>query len=110
MTKAERKARELEFLKNVPRMDKVVENGEVVFDSVFEFRSETELFPFLLGCELQNCTVRFENEGIEVPPRKLNVEEAMRFALYMGIKQDPHMVEEYLRYLMKTDTKGVLGK
>lgn len=110
MTKAEERARELEMLKNVPRMDRVVENGEVVFDSVFEFRSETELFPFLLGCRLQNCTVKFQNEGLEIQPRNLNVEENMRLIMYMAIKQDTHMVEEYLRYLMKADTKGELGQ
>lgn len=63
------------------------------------FENNTELFAFLQGCKVNECTVLFENEGITVSPVDDRMVVNLHLSLYMTMKENQKMVGDYLRYL-----------
>ena len=93
-----------ERYKDVSHFDLIVENGTTHIDSVFMFKSPTDLFPFLGACRAMNSTVVFKNEDIIVSPEKLDAfgecARNLELSIYCTIAEHPEIVKQYLSYLM----------
>ena len=87
---------------NMPYHDKVIDDGEVVVASIFQFkRGCEELFSFLYGCSERNCDVTFENENIHIRSDDLSIEQKMTLAIYATLAQDSEIFGKYANYLVK---------
>lgn len=87
-----------ERYKDVPHFDLIKENKPVVIPSIFMFKSNTELYPFLKACEDYNCTVFFENEKMIVPP-KADDETRLKILCYSTVMNCREIGDAYIRYL-----------
>lgn len=91
MTKYER-------YKNFPHFDLIRENESIVIPSLFMFKDNDELYPFLAACEEFNCTVFFENEKLIIRPNEdwLNKFELFCYTVVMNCRK---IGDDYVRYL-----------
>lgn len=82
----------------IAHSDLIKENEVIMIPSIFAFKGGAgELFSFLHGCKLKNCTVYFENEDITVKPDD-DVDGNYKLSLYAEIPRT-RLVDDYLRYL-----------
>ena len=96
----------MEKYENVPYADKVVDNGVIYIESIFQFTGGCEeLMPFLLVCKKHKCCVTFLNENIIIDnSQKDDMRQEMMLAMYASIAKDPKICQDYIRYLSKTLT------
>ncbi len=95
--------------RDYPHKEWIRENGTVTIPSVFMFKGGAiELFPFLLGCQKNNCTVIFANEDLIVyPDDRLNdVSINLALSIYASIAKNDNIVKQYIRYLTDIASKN----
>ena len=89
----------------VPCGELIIPNGHLILRSLYQFNNEAEVYAFLHACKREGCSVCFQNEDINmVSNGALNVPK-IAISMYMHLKENPRMVEEYLRYTMKVASK-----
>ena len=81
----------------------IVKNGTLRIPSIFMFEDYEEITIFLGRAEEANCSVIFENEGIEVSPRGTPTEVRTKLHIYSSIIGNREIVNAYLRYLGDID-------
>lgn len=85
----------------IPYEHLIVPNGHIVLRSMYQFRDTTEVYAFLHCCKKECCSVYFQNEDISVDrDGVMNVSE-IAIPVYMHLKENPKVVEAYLRFLVK---------
>ena len=85
----------------IPHGDLITPASHIVLRSLYQFNDTTEVYAFLHGCRKEYCSVFFENEDICVDREgRMNVPE-IAISVYMNLKENPKMVEAYLRFLVK---------
>lgn len=90
-----------ERLSRYPHGELIIPGGHIVLRSMYQFGDSDEVYAFLYGCKKERCSVCFKNEGITVErDGTMNVPD-MAIAVYMLMKNNSSMVEDYLRFLMK---------
>jgi hypothetical protein len=88
-----------------PYGELIVPDGHIVLRSMYQFKDSTEVYAFLHGCKKENCSVCFQNEDICVnKDGVMNIPE-IAIAVYMHMKNNPKMVEDYLRFVLKSNNK-----
>lgn len=91
-----------EKLNKCPHGELIVPRGHLILRSVYQFADPEEVFAFLHCCEKADCSVYFHNEDISVASTGvMNVPE-IAIAMYMHMKDNPKMVEDYFRFLLKS--------
>ena len=95
MTKYER-------YKDVPHFDLIEENKPIVIPSIFMFKDNDELYPFLAASRAYNCKVFFENEKLIVSPTEdfRNTFELFCYTVVMNCRK---IGDDYIRYLGNLD-------
>lgn len=85
----------------VPHCELIVPGGHLTLRSIYQFKNADEVYAFLHGCHLAKCSVCFQNEDIlQNQAGDMNVPD-IAIAVYMGLKDNPNLVESYLRFLVK---------
>jgi hypothetical protein len=87
-----------ERYKNVSHFDLIEENKPVVLPSIFIFKSNEELYPFLAACRGYNCTVFFENEKLIIPPKD-DINKTLEVFSYSVLITCPKIGDDYVRYV-----------
>jgi hypothetical protein len=87
-----------EKYKDVPHFDLIRENEPIVIPSIFMFKDNVELYPFLKACGEYNSTVFFENEKIIVPPEP-DEETRLKILCYSTVMGCREIGDAYIRYL-----------
>lgn len=89
----------LERLKNIPHGELIVPKGSITIKSLFQFNDLDDLLAFVRGCEICNCSVKFENEGIEVGGYDgTSVYNKFMLSAYMMLKTNPKVISDYERF------------
>jgi hypothetical protein len=84
-----------------PHGELIVPGGHIVLRSIYQFEDSTEVYAFLHGCRKEHCGVCFQNEDICVAQDgTMNIPE-IAIAVYMHMKSNPRMVENYIGFLTK---------
>lgn len=94
-----------ELFAQVPNYDKIIPNGVTKVDSIFEFEDTKTLFAFLRVCHDKKSTVEFLNEGLVYEWTDDDPFYNLKLALYMGLKENPKVVEGYVRWLFSKEQK-----
>ena len=84
-------------------LELIVKDGTVKIPSLFMFKNIIYLDAFLEHAKTMNCTVIFENEGIELPPHWEDIEVRFLFYIYRSMIMNPNIANSYLRYLGNID-------
>lgn len=85
------------------KSDIVVRDGTVHIPSIFMFKGGPEdLFPFLYECQIESCTVVFDNENITVYPKSDSYQN-VTLSLYSWLGSNPKIFNEYSRYMLNID-------
>ena len=88
-----------------PHGELIVPGGYVVLRSIYQFKDSTEVYAFLHGCRKECCSVCFQNEDICVnKDGEMNVPE-IAIAVFMHMKESPTMVENYIRFILKSNSR-----
>ena len=87
-----------EKYKEVPHFDLIKEDDTISISSIFMFKDNQELYPFLAACEAYNCTVCFDNENLTVPPNADTVTRVKLIA-YASVVSCREIGDAYVRYL-----------
>jgi hypothetical protein len=91
--------------KRYPHGELIVPGGHVMLRSIYQFKDSTEVYAFLHGCRKECCGVCFQNEDICVnKDGKMNVPE-IAIAVFMHLKECPKMVEDYIRFMLKSNSR-----
>lgn len=88
--------------KDVAHFDLIEENKPIVIPSLFMFKDNNELYPFLAACEAYNCAVFFENEKLIIRPGDdwRNKFELFCYTVVMTCRK---IGDDYVRYLGSLD-------
>ena len=89
----------------VPHGELIVPRGHIIIRSLYQFNDVTEVYSFLHACEKADCSVYFRNEDISVNSMGVMSVPEIALSMYMHLKENPKMVEDYLRYTMKVASK-----
>ncbi len=89
----------------IPHEDLIVPRGHIVLRSLYQFNDSTEVYAFLHCCEKADCSVYFQNEDICVDRDGIMNVPEIAISVYMHMKENPKMVEAYLRFLVKAASK-----
>lgn len=85
-----------------PHGELIAPGGHLVLRSIYQFKDTTEVYAFLHGCKKENCSVCFQNEYICVDKEgRMNIPE-IAISMYMHLKENPKMVEDYFRFMLKS--------
>jgi len=79
----------------------IEKDGTLTIGSIFELRDGFfDLSPLIQNCKVQNCTLRFENEGITIKPGDYDADLGLRAQLttYSMISAYPQAAIDYTRY------------
>jgi hypothetical protein len=91
-----------EKLNNCPHGELIVPRTHIILRSIYQFADSTEVFAFLHCCEQADCSVYFQNEDISMASTGvMNVPE-IAVAMYMHMKDNPKIVEDYFRFMLKS--------
>ena len=89
----------LERLKNIPHGELIVPKGSITIKSLFQFNDLDNLLAFVRGCEIAKCSVKFENEGIEVAGCDgTSVYNKFMMSVYMMLKTNPKFISDYEKF------------
>lgn len=88
-----------------PHGELIAPDGHIVLRSIYQFKDSTEVYAFLHGCAKENCSVYFQNEDVCVSRDGVMNIPDVALAVYMHMKNDPKMVEDYLRFVLKSSRK-----
>lgn len=88
-----------EGYKQVPFYGQIVPNGVTRLNSIFDFENAESLFSFLHVCDVKKSTVEFTSEDL-VRVSGHGVSDSIPYVLYMAVKENPKIVEDYLHWLM----------
>lgn len=77
-------------------------NGHVILRSIYQFENSADVYAFLHGCRVENCSVYFQNEDICVSREGIMNIPEIGIAVYMHMKEHPKAVEDYLRFVLKS--------
>lgn len=87
-----------------PHGELIVPDGHIVLRSIYQFKDSTEVYAFLHGCRKECCSVCFQNEDICVNSAgEISVPE-IAIAVFMHMKHNPKMVEDYIRFILKSNS------
>lgn len=87
-----------EMYKDFPHFDLIEENKEITIPSLFMFKNNDELCPFLAACDAYNCTVFFENENLTISPKE-KWETKFELFCYTVVMNCRKIGDDYCRYL-----------
>ena len=93
-----------EIINNCPHGELIVPRGHIILKSIYQFASTEEVFAFLHVCEKADCSVYFRNEDISVNKMGVMSVPEIAIAMYMHLKDNPKMVEDYFRFLLKSSS------
>ena len=89
----------------IPHGELIVPHGHLVLRSLYQFDDCAEVYAFLHGCKRADCSVCFLNENISVDNSgNMSVPDFV-ISVYMSLKENPKLVESYLRFLVKAGSK-----
>lgn len=89
----------------VPHGELIVPRGHVTLRSMYQFDDTDEVYAFLHVCKKEHCSVCFQNEGINVDREGVMNVPVIAISMYMHLKENPKMVEDYLRFATKVASK-----
>lgn len=89
----------------VPHGELIVPRGHLVLRSLYQFNDSVEVYAFLHCCEKADCSVYFQNEDISVDKSGIMSVPEFAISIYMSLKENPKLVESYLRFLVKAGSK-----
>lgn len=94
-----------EIRDKIPHAELIVPHGHLVLRSLYQFEDCVGVYAFLHCCKKADCSVYFQNEDICVD--KSGVMNVPEFAIsvYMSLKENPKLVDSYLRFLVKVGSK-----
>lgn len=88
-----------------PHGELIIPDGHIVLRSMYQFCDAAEVYAFLHGCRKEHCSVCFQNEDINVNSEGTVSIPEIGIAMYMHLKDHPKMVEDYLRFVLKSSGK-----
>lgn len=81
----------------------IIKDGTVTIPSIFMFEYSDEVTNFIRQAQKMNCTVRFENEDIEITPEDNYTDYRYYLFAYNSIISNREIGNAYVRYLGSPD-------
>ena len=89
-----------EVRSDVPHGELIVPGGHLILKSMYQFADSADVYTFLHGCRKESCSVYFQNEDICVNKEGVMSVPTIAISLYMHLKENPNIVDAYLRFLV----------